>query len=53
MEEMKKMLAEQQDKASAPVTMADFQVALKKVGSSVGGEHLKRYADWMEEFGSN
>ena len=35
-----------------PVNMDDFKEALKKVSKSVSEADIKKYADWMEEFGS-
>ena len=36
-----------------PVNMDDFQEALKKVSKSVSEADIKKYADWMNEFGAN
>lgn len=38
--------------ASAPVTSADFDVAISKIQPSVGQNELKRYVSWFAEFGS-
>ena len=35
-----------------PVTMEDFNMALKKVSKSVSEADIKKYVDWMNEFGS-
>ena len=35
-----------------PVNMDDFKEALKKVSKSVSEADIKKYAEWMEEFGS-
>eukprot|EP00794_Sanderia_malayensis_P000192 gene192-806_t len=35
-----------------PITMQDFQAALKKVSKSVSEADIKKYLDWMSEFGS-
>lgn len=35
-----------------PVTMDDFTEALKKVSKSVSEEDIKKYVQWMNEFGS-
>lgn len=35
-----------------PTTMADFESAIKKIQSSVSQADLKRYSDWMDEYGS-
>lgn len=55
LEEMKKLLQQGDgaDKIAAqPVRQADFQEALAKVSSSVGGADLKRYEEWMAQFGA-
>lgn len=36
----------------SPVTQSDFLAAVAKVNKSVGESDLKRYSDWMDEFGS-
>lgn len=36
-----------------PVNMDDFQLALKKVSKSVSDSDIKKYLEWMEEFGAN
>lgn len=36
-----------------PVNMEDFTLALKKVSKSVSDADIKKYLDWMEEFGAN
>eukprot|EP00112_Aurelia_sp_Birch-Aquarium-sp1_P013259 Seg2808.1 transcript_id=Seg2808.1/GoldUCD/mRNA.D3Y31 product="Katanin p60 ATPase-containing subunit A1" protein_id=Seg2808.1/GoldUCD/D3Y31 len=35
-----------------PITMEDFRGALKKVSKSVSEADIKKYTDWMTEFGS-
>lgn len=40
------------DELQMPVTMADFEIALKKISKSVSASDLKKYEDWMNEFGS-
>jgi katanin p60 ATPase-containing subunit A1 len=35
-----------------PCTRSDFVEAIKKIQSSVSKDDLKRYEDWMKEFGS-
>lgn len=35
-----------------PTTMEDFTMAMKKVSKSVSQQDLKKYQEWMEEFGS-
>ena len=35
-----------------PVNMNDFEDALKKVSKSVSEADIKKYEDWMKEFGS-
>lgn len=41
------------DEVDTPITMADFQEALKRVQSSVGKNDLSKYDQWMKEFGSS
>ena len=48
-EEIRSMPKEEIDK---PITQAEFEEAIKKVGTSVGNAALKRYEEWMREFGS-
>ncbi|XP_020912273.1 katanin p60 ATPase-containing subunit A-like 1 [Exaiptasia diaphana] len=36
-----------------PVNMEDFTLALKKVSKSVSDADIKKYLEWMEEFGAN
>ncbi|KAM9469324.1 katanin p60 ATPase-containing subunit A-like 1 [Clarias gariepinus] len=40
------------DELQMPVTMEDFEIALKKISKSVSAADLKKYEDWMNEFGS-
>lgn len=35
-----------------PVTQEDFKEALRKCSKSVSEEDIKKYTDWMNEFGS-
>ena len=35
-----------------PVNMEDFTLALKKVSKSVSDADIKKYVEWMTEFGS-
>jgi len=36
----------------APATMADFEIALAKINSSVNDEEVQKHLKWFEEFGS-
>jgi len=36
-----------------PVTQQDFDEALKKCNKSVSQDDLKKYEEWMAEFGSS
>ncbi|KAI8800231.1 P-loop containing nucleoside triphosphate hydrolase protein [Cladochytrium replicatum] len=40
------------DQLEAPATMPDFEAAIKKIQSSVSQADLKRYEEWMAEYGS-
>jgi len=40
------------DTVKEPVTMADFQEALKKISKSVGAEDIAKHRKWMSEFGA-
>ncbi|KAI8930133.1 P-loop containing nucleoside triphosphate hydrolase protein [Entophlyctis helioformis] len=40
------------DELEAPATKSDFEMAFTKIQSSVSQADLKRYEDWMKEFGS-
>jgi katanin p60 ATPase-containing subunit A1 len=51
-EEMQAMLKEQKDALHTAVSREDFLTALSKVNKSVSDNDLKRFADWMAEFGS-
>jgi katanin p60 ATPase-containing subunit A1 len=46
-------IPDMKDEFDIPLTMQDFLEALQNVKTSVGSTHLKEYADWMKEFGSN
>jgi len=45
-------LKNQKDMLQTAITMDDFVKAAGKVSKSVGEQDLKRYQDWMDEFGS-
>ena len=34
-----------------PATLSDFECAIKKIQSSVSQADLKKYEEWMKEFG--
>ncbi|KAJ3187090.1 Katanin p60 ATPase-containing subunit A1 [Gaertneriomyces sp. JEL0708] len=40
------------DELEAPATREDFMMAIAKIQSSVSQADLKRYQEWMDEFGS-
>ncbi|XP_066507487.1 katanin p60 ATPase-containing subunit A-like 1 isoform X2 [Hoplias malabaricus] len=40
------------DELQMPVTMEDFELALKKISKSVSAADLEKYETWMNEFGS-
>ena len=40
------------DAIDEPLMMSDFEAAIAKIGKSVGQGDLKKYEDWMKEFGS-
>ena len=40
------------DELSLPTSMEDFTEAKKKVNKSVSADDLKKYEEWMKEFGS-
>ena len=40
------------EELAMPITMQDFENALTRIQSSVSAADLKRYDDWMKEFGS-
>lgn len=40
------------EELEVPLTKDDFDTALLKIQSSVSKSDLKRYEDWMNEFGS-
>lgn len=54
-EDMKRLLAEGAAGGALAdrVCQADFLESLSKVSSSVGGSDLKRYEEWMSEFGAS
>lgn len=41
-----------QDEIDVPLTMQDFQEAIKNISKSVSQEQLTSYAEWMKNFGS-
>jgi len=41
-----------QEEIDLPTTHEDFQVALQKVSRSVSNDDLKKYGEWMKEYGS-
>ena len=40
------------DELEMPATKEDFETAIAKISSSVSAEDIKKYEDWMKEFGS-
>ena len=48
-EEMRQVAKDVKD---LPLTGEDCMIALKRVSKSVSKDDLKRYEDWMNEFGS-
>ena len=40
------------EKLELPVNQEDFKAALCKVSKSVSEEDIKKYEEWMKEFGS-
>jgi katanin p60 ATPase-containing subunit A1 len=42
----------QQEEIDVPLSMQDFQDALKNIQKSVSQEQLTAYAEWMRTFGS-
>jgi katanin p60 ATPase-containing subunit A1 len=51
-EQMQALLKEQKEALNTAVTGEDFVTALTKVNRSVSDNDLKRYSEWMAEFGS-
>jgi katanin p60 ATPase-containing subunit A1 len=51
-EQMQALLKEQKEALNTAVTGEDFTTALTKVNRSVSDNDLKRYSEWMAEFGS-
>jgi len=45
-------IAEMQNKFTIPLTMRDFEDAIKNTSKSVSKDQLESYANWMKEFGS-
>jgi len=48
-EEIKNLSKEE---INQPVTQTDFEEALSKIAPSVGSSDIKKYEDWLKEFGS-
>lgn len=46
------MLKEQKEALNTAVSQEDFNLALSKVNKSVSDNDLKRFSEWMSEFGS-
>ena len=40
------------EELEAPAVKVDFEAALSKIQSSVSQADLKKYQDWMDEFGN-
>ena len=40
------------DEVEVPCSHHDFQSAIKRIQSSVSAADIKRYEDWMSEYGS-
>ena len=51
-EEMQLMLKEQKTQLHTAVSQQDFEDALAKVNASVSDADLRRYSEWMAEYGS-
>jgi katanin p60 ATPase-containing subunit A1 len=51
-EQMQALLKEQKQALNTAVTRQDFLIALSKVNRSVSDHDLKKYVEWMQEFGS-
>jgi katanin p60 ATPase-containing subunit A1 len=41
-----------QEEIDVPLTMEDFEEAIKNISPSVSNTYLKEYEEWMKEFGS-
>lgn len=48
-EEIRKLSKEELD---LPIKMKDFDQALRKVSKTVSAGDIKKYEDWIKEFGS-
>lgn len=42
-----------QEELDQPVSQEDFKTAVSKTSKSVGAADLRKYTDWMKEFGSS
>jgi katanin p60 ATPase-containing subunit A1 len=49
----KRMLISYIDELEAPATMRDFEAAISKINSSVSKDDIKKYENWVQEFGSS
>jgi katanin p60 ATPase-containing subunit A1 len=49
---LKEQHRESEEGLQSPVTQGDFLAAVAKVNKSVGENDLKRFSDWMDEYGS-
>lgn len=53
-DDLKRAYAEgQQQLLHGAITLGDFMDSLAKVSSSVGGADLKKYENWVDEFGAS
>ena len=41
------------DELEAPVTLEDFNIAISKIQRSVSQADIKKFDQWMEEYGAN
>lgn len=51
-QEMQRLLMEKNEELHTALTMEDLMAASSKVSKSVSDQDLKRYEEWMAEFGS-
>lgn len=49
---MREQAGGQQDMSKEPITLTDFQVAMKRINPSVAPADIKRHEVWRNEFGS-